>query len=126
MLFEYLPLEKCVVLHLNKLESPPLSSGILIALLVEIGSLALEKKILKTSSMYFHYFVNIPLGKRLGLSVEQTGITFTHVKDALCHFGRNWPSYSREKVENVKSYRRTDRQMTDDQKSSLERSAQMS
>jgi hypothetical protein len=40
-------------------------------------------------------------------------------------YGQNWPSGSGEEVENEKVYRRTNRQTPDNQKSSLELSAQV-
>ena len=59
----YLPLEKGMALHLNKLESPSL---------VEIGPVVLEKKIFKYFQYHFTFSKLSPLGEGFGPSFEQT------------------------------------------------------
>ena len=162
----YLPFEKGVALHLNKIEFPspkdalcqvwlklvqcfwrrrflkvlfpqlsplwegfgpsfeqtliPFTRGYFVPNLVKIGPLVLEKKILK---IYFYYFTIIsPLGRTWPFI--WTNLNSLHPRMLCAKFG------SGEEDENVKSLQtdgRTDRRRTTgDQKSPLERSAQVS
>ena len=75
----YLPLEKAVVLHLNKLESP--SPKWFMPSLVEIGynwCKGSGKEDFEILSVYFCYFaISSPLKKGLSHSSEQIWIIFT-------------------------------------------------
>ena len=78
--------------------------------LVLIGPVILEKKIFKYFQFNFTISLLSPLGKGHGPSFP------LHSKMLCAKFGSNWPTGSREEVENVKSLR-TDRQTTDNMRS---------
>ena len=91
----------------------------LVRKLIEIGSVALEKRNFLISWMYFCYFVIISPWKRTGPFIW-INLNSHHPRMLCAKFGWNWPSGSGEEDDHVKSLqtdrqtdRRTDRQ-TDD------------
>ena len=69
----HLPLDRSVVVHLNKFESPP-SKDVLYHLCLKLASMVLEKKIFKYFQYNFTILLSSPLGEGRGRSFEQIWI----------------------------------------------------
>ena len=82
LFLNYVPLEKCGALYLNRLESP-FPRRCIVPSLVEIGSVVLERKIFLISSMYFRYFAIISPWKRAEPFIWKKP-EFLSPNDALC------------------------------------------
>ena len=67
----YLPFEKGVALHLNKLESPPLKD-VLFSSLGEIDLVVLNQKSFKYFQKKLTFSLSSPLGEGGGTSFQQT------------------------------------------------------
>ena len=81
-LFRYfLPLEKGVVLHLNKLEFPS-PKDVFVPSLVEIGLVVLKKKTYRVRQCIFAILFLSPLGK--GVALHLNKLESPLPKDALC------------------------------------------
>ena len=81
----YLPLERSAVLHLNKLHPRMLCAKYGT---VEIGQLALEKKIFQLVSVFSLFFNYLPLEKGRGLHMNKLESPST--KDTLCQVWLKW------------------------------------
>ena len=119
--YMYLPLEKDVALHLNKLDSPS-PQGSFVSSLVEIGTVVLKKKL----SMYFSYFILNSPWKRVWPFIW-TNLNPLHPR---CF---NVPSLVEtstavleKKMKMWKVYNNDGQQTNCDQKSSIKPSAQVS
>mgnify|MGYP000281472926 CR=1 FL=1 len=71
-----------MVLHLNKLEYPSPKDAI-VQISVEIGLVALEKKIFKNFVNVFSLFCNYPPLEK-GRALQLNKLEFPSTKDALC------------------------------------------
>ena len=103
----YLPLEKGVALHLNKLESPSPKDA-LSQVWLKLAQWFLRRRFLKFVNVFSLFPYYLPLENNWGPSFEQTWIPFTqgYFVPSLVEFG----PVVLEKMKMWKVYRQTDRQ----------------
>ena len=103
----YFHFEKGVVLHLKYKNWMLFTKGCFVTSLVEIGPVVLEKKILKSFSIYFYYFIMIfPL--RRAWPFIWTNLNPIHPRMFCATFDWNLTSGSGEENKNVKGLQTDD------------------
>ena len=107
LIFRYnLPLEKCVTLHLNKLESRT-PKDVLCKVWLKLAQCFWSRRFINIFNLILLFCYYLSLEK--SVSFIWTNLNPLHTRMLCVKFGCNWQSGSWEEVENVKIYRQTDR-----------------